>query len=187
MSPYCNSACLLILLGLVVAPGSPFQYVPENLKQIHESIADVLELKQPEIGSNPLFSSVIRSINTSCQRKEDVLLMNATLDVYMRIFSSILQRSHNQRHEKTNTPALLDQLSDARRAQVTSALVEFQQKMGKLKRRLSHLGRNKEDVISKLNNIKVDDPVDQRKALAEFKEIYQAASVIGSCGPAHSS
>ncbi|KAM7378544.1 hypothetical protein PAMA_013444 [Pampus argenteus] len=178
------SSTRLLINKLPVSSSEPSKRF-NSIKKLEKKIKK--ELKQPEIGSNPLFSSVIRSINTSCQRKEDVLLMNATLDVYMRIFSSILQRSHSQRHEKSNTPALLDQLSDARRDQVTRALVEFQQKLGKLKRRLSHLGRNKEDVINKLNNIKVDDPVDQRKALAEFKEIYQAASVIGSCGPAHSS
>ncbi|CAK6974548.1 interferon gamma 1-like [Scomber scombrus] len=185
MSSCCGAVCLLVLLGVVVTSGSPFQYISQNMKTTHERIADALKLKQPEVGSNPLFSSVIRSINTSCQRKEEVLLMNATLDVYMRIFSSILQRHHTQHHEK----ALLDQLPETNRDDVTSALEELKEKMDRLKTELNRKSHDKEDVIGKLNKIKVDDVNNQKKALAEFKEIYQAASVIGSrsCGHAHSS
>ncbi|XP_067437678.1 myosin-9-like [Thunnus thynnus] len=190
MSPCCGSVCLLVVLGVVVASGNPLQYVSENLKKDHESIADVLKLKETEIGSNPLFSSVIDSIKS--QRKQEVLLMNATLDVYTRIFSSILQHNHNQHHESP----LLHDLSDAEiKKNAVSALEKLQQKLQEkrndLKSCLSHLGHlshNREDVFNKLNKIKVDDPKDQKKALAEFLEIYQAASVIHSkCSHAHSS
>ncbi|KAL7370655.1 hypothetical protein ABVT39_006892 [Epinephelus coioides] len=141
-------------------------------------------LKQAEIGSSPLFDSVIKSINTSCQRK--VHLMNVTLDVYTRIFTSILQ--HNQHQDKTRTH-LLDQLSDQESSQVVSVVTELQKNIQELKKHLSHVSHERQDLLSKLNTIDVDDPVVQRKALAEFKEVYQAASVIGhpSCGHAHAS
>ncbi|XP_078021516.1 interferon gamma [Epinephelus lanceolatus] len=183
MSSCCGSLCLLILLGVALASGIPCQFAG-NLKDTPDSIVDVLNLKQAEIGSNPLFSSVIKSINTSCQRK--VHLMNVTLDVYTRIFTSILQ--HNQHQDKTRTP-LLDQLSDQESSQVVSVVTELQKNMEKLKRRLSHVSHEREDLLSKLNRIDVDDPMVQRKALAQFKEVYQAASVIGypSCGHAHAS
>ncbi|XP_041820257.1 interferon gamma 1-like [Chelmon rostratus] len=184
MSSFRGSVCLLVLLGAVFASGSPAQFIPDQLKQTHKSIADVLELTRSDIVVNPLFSSVIRSINTSLQRKE-AQLMNVTLDVYMQIFSSILQ----QHHDNTGTPTLLSHLTEAERSKVESALKFFQQKIKVLKRRLSQQANDREDVISELNKIQVDDPEAQRKALAQFLEIYQEASVICSrmWRPAHSS
>uniref|UniRef100_UPI0037E87E9C interferon gamma 1-like n=1 Tax=Semicossyphus pulcher TaxID=241346 RepID=UPI0037E87E9C len=178
MSSFCGSVLLLVLLGVVSAFGNPIQSGDE-LSQIHESIANVLELKNSEISTHPLFSSVINSINTSCQRKEEIQLMNVTIDVYMRIFSSILE----------NDNSLLGQLQD--RSEVRSHLRKLQEKMQEMKGRLNHLSQqrhNKEDVLRKLNKIKVDDPKDQKRALAQFIEIYRAASKISrSCGSAHSS
>lgn len=81
--------------------------------------------------------------------------MNVTLDVYMRIFSSILQHNHNQGHEKTGT--LLDQVSESKRSEVEATLQALQQMMERLKRTLSHLNHDREDVISKLNKIQVRD------------------------------
>lgn len=34
--------------------------------------------------------------------------------------------------------------------------------------------------------LQVDDVLVQKKALAQFKAVYQAASLIGHCGHAHS-
>lgn len=93
---------------------------------------------------------------SSPQRKEEALVMNAIMDVYMRIFTNILQHNHNQHHEKGNTPALLDKLSNTKRAEVVSALEKLKQEMEKL-RHLSHLGRDKDDVFSVLKKIKVMD------------------------------
>lgn len=81
--------------------------------------------------------------------------MNVTLDVYMRIFSSILQHNHNQGHDKTGT--LLDQVPESKRSEVKENLRMLQQEMETLKSNLSHLNHNREDVISKLNKIKVRD------------------------------
>ncbi|GAA6218754.1 interferon gamma 1-like [Lates japonicus] len=178
MSSSCGSVCLLVLLGVVMAFGNPLNYLPETLRQSHESIADVLRLKEPEIGENRLFRFVVDSINTSCQRKEDIQLMNATLGVYMRIFSSILQHSHHQHHDETS--ALLDQVPSSNRSQVKSNVKELQKMMEKLRLRLSQVNLNRKDMMSELNKIKVDDPVDQRKALAEFERVYMAASLITS-------
>nr|QDO15116.1 interferon gamma 1-like protein [Siniperca chuatsi] len=187
MSSYCGSVCLLVLLGAVLAFGSPVHFISENLRRTHGSIADVLKLTKPAIGRDPLFSSVIRSINTSCQRKEELQLMNVTLDIYTRIFSSILQ--HNQHHDNALTPALLANLPAAEMAHVESNLSKLKQEMETLKSKLGHLKHDKEDVLSKLSKIDVDDPEVQKKALAQYKEIYQAASVIATrrCGPTHSS
>uniref|UniRef100_A0A8C3AH76 Interferon gamma n=1 Tax=Cyclopterus lumpus TaxID=8103 RepID=A0A8C3AH76_CYCLU len=183
MSSFCGSLCLLVVLGVALTSGSPCQFVAERMQQTQESIADVLKLKGKEIGSNPLFDSVIKSINTSCQRK--VHVMNATLDVYSQIFSSILPNTQ----DPDNTP-LLDHLkSDDERSRVMMVVSNYQKNLEELRRRLGQLNHDKEDVLGKLKKIKVDDPFVQRRALAQFNEVYQAASVIGSsgCGHTHSS
>ncbi|KAF3705318.1 hypothetical protein EXN66_Car021009 [Channa argus] len=148
------------------------------------------KLKEPEIGKRPLFGSLIKSIDTSCQKKEQVQLMNLTLDIYAHIFSSILQHNHQQPNDNNGSPALLEQLSEHSRPQVELDLTKLQQKMENLRKRLNkmhHQQPNHEDVLSQLQKIKVDDPLDQKKALAEFNEVYQAACVITShrCGSSH--
>lgn len=84
--------------------------------------------------------------------------MNATLDVYMRIFSSILQHKQHAKNTK-KSPSLLDlcEVSPDKRPQVESVLTEFQQKAAELKRQLSQRINNKEDVLGKLHQIKVKE------------------------------
>lgn len=84
------------------------------------------------------------------QGREELKLMNVTLDIYMRIFSSILHHQH-----KTGTPALLDQVPDSERSKVKEDLKVIRGKMEALKRHLNHPSHDREDVISKLNMIKV--------------------------------
>ncbi|KAF0028772.1 hypothetical protein F2P81_017877 [Scophthalmus maximus] len=175
MSSSCGSVCLLVLLGVVLACGSPFK--------IPDTTANLLMLKEPEVGREPLFISIIRSINTSCQRKEDIRLINATLDVYKRVFSSILHHQQQQHGGEAAASGLLDKLSSSNRTRVQAHLEKLQNKMEELRGRLSRMNqdrRDEQDMLSKLKNIKVDDPLDQRKALAEFQLVYQAASLIGS-------
>ncbi|KAK9525964.1 hypothetical protein VZT92_016629 [Zoarces viviparus] len=173
MSWCCGSLCLLVLLGFGVASRIPCRF--DTMQEEHKSIAGLLKLTEQVIGSNPLFSSVIKSINTSCQR--NIHVMNVTLDVYIRIFSNILQSDQHQLQ------------SDDDKSTVKSVVTLFKQKMEELRRHLVQRKDDREDVLSKLKGIKVNDPLVQRKALAEFREVYQAASVIVSprCGHAHSS
>lgn len=79
--------------------------------------------------------------------------MNVTLDIYMRIFSSILQSNHDE----AGSEPLLDHLSDSEKTQVRSDLTKLQKKMEKLKSHLGQLNTHKEDVLSKLNKIQVSD------------------------------
>ncbi|XP_070785412.1 interferon gamma 1-like [Enoplosus armatus] len=175
MSPCCGSVSLLVLLGVVLAFGSPLHFISNNQRETHRSITAVLKLTRPEVGSNPLFTSVIRNINTSCQRKE-LQLMNVTLDIYMRIFSSILQGN-------SETPTLLASLTSTEKSKVENQVENLQRRMEDLKNELNRLNQDREDALSKLKKIEVDDPEVQRKALAEYMEVYQAASVVShSCG-----
>ncbi|KAM4569894.1 uncharacterized protein PAE49_009199 [Odontesthes bonariensis] len=182
MASHSGLVHLLVLVGVALACGGPIQFISEHLRGTHGSITDKLELKRPEIGLHPLFSSVIASINNSCQRQADMQLINATLDVYTRIFSSILLHSHHNHHGTTHASGLLDHLSGPKRSEVTSAVKDLQKLMEGLRSYLNRQNKNddKEDVLGKLNKMKVDDPMVQRKALAEFMEVYQAASVVSS-------
>jgi len=89
------------------------------------------------------------------QRQADMQLINATLDVYMRIFSSILLHSHHKNHSTTPTSGLLDHLLKSKRSEVTLALKELQQFMKDLRSNLNRWNNDTEDVLSKLNKIKV--------------------------------
>uniref|UniRef100_A0AAV2IXD2 Uncharacterized protein n=1 Tax=Knipowitschia caucasica TaxID=637954 RepID=A0AAV2IXD2_KNICA len=147
--------CLLVICAAALASCGPI-YVPPNLDQAHKSIVASLNLTLPEVGSRPLFTSVIRSLNSSCQLlKEDVMLMNATLDVYTRVFSILLKTplSPNNRD--------LEKLNHA---------------MSRLKSQISHQQQNKEELLAKIRAVKVEDALVQRKVLAEFLEVYHALS-----------
>ncbi|KAM9328645.1 interferon gamma 1-like [Pholidichthys leucotaenia] len=179
MSLCSGSVWLLVLLGAVLTLGVPCQYVSMKLKHTFETIGKELELRHPDVGSNPLFGSVLRSINTSCQRTDDLQLMSTTLDVYMRIFASILHSNHHQDDTQTST-GLLDQLSSDSKRSVEMAVKKYKEWVQHLKNHLTQQMNHKEDILNKLKIIKVDDPTVQRKALAEFMEVYQAASVVGN-------
>ncbi|XP_032445782.1 interferon gamma 1-like [Xiphophorus hellerii] len=166
---------LLVLLEGVLAYALPLQAVSEKLKESHESIATDLGLTQLEINRDPLFDFIIRTINTSCQRKEDMQLMNATLDVYLRVFSHV--RYHHGNH-------LLDRLSEPKRTEVIKHLAKLENKAKELKSRLICQNQNIEDALSELERIKVDDPMVQKKALAQFLQIYQAASAVAESNAA---
>lgn len=76
-------------------------------------------------------------------------LINATLDVYARIFSSILQPDHG------SGQTLKGQVPKSEWDEVTPRLQALQQMMGGLRRSLSRLNDDREDIIGKLNKIKV--------------------------------
>lgn len=83
--------------------------------------------------------------------------MNMTLDIYMRIFSSILkEHQHNQPRDNGESSSLLDKLSSHDRSVALQNLGELRNKMEILRRHLGHLTHDRDDVISKLNKIEVN-------------------------------
>ncbi|XP_054877983.1 interferon gamma 1-like [Poeciliopsis prolifica] len=174
--PSCSvSLGLLVLLGGMLAYALPFQAISKTLKESHESIATYLGLTQLEINRAPLFDFVIKTINTSCQRKDDMQLMSATLDVYTRIFSHV--RHHHGIH-------LLDGLSEPERTEVLQYLVNQEKNVKELKSRLICHNQSMENALIELKSIKVDDPLVQKKALAQYLQMYQAASVVAESNAA---
>uniref|UniRef100_A0A8C6M7H2 Uncharacterized protein n=1 Tax=Nothobranchius furzeri TaxID=105023 RepID=A0A8C6M7H2_NOTFU len=142
MSSCCISLCLLVLLGAVFATAKPLNFIPTNLRRTHESIADELGLKLPEIGGEHLFSPIIRGLNTSCQKHASgVQLMKTTLEVYMQIFSQ--------------ASSLLDQVDESKRSSLRTDLIILQEKMKKLQEHLNHVNHDREHAFSRLNEIKV--------------------------------
>lgn len=84
----------------------------------------------------------------NCHPQRKVLVMNATLNVYSKIFSTLLQT-------EAGVP-LLDKLkSELERKKVRSVLESMKQKMEKQSRHLGQLNLDREDVLSKLGDIKV--------------------------------
>lgn len=81
------------------------------------------------------------------QRRDIVQLMNVTLDIYTRIFSSILQQQPD---------TILHEVPESKRPEVEAKLQELQRMMEGLRRGLYH---KTEDTINYLNKIKVPGEV----------------------------
>uniref|UniRef100_A0A3B4G1J8 Uncharacterized protein n=1 Tax=Pundamilia nyererei TaxID=303518 RepID=A0A3B4G1J8_9CICH len=152
MSPCSTLACLLVLLGAVLAASGFPRHRRAPCVSVSQHVSERMTQKQ---------------------------LIHTSLDVYKRIFSSILAHSnHHTQGESTASVGLLDQVSDSKRSEVESALKNLQDKMEELKNRLTHVNHNKEEILYRLNQIKVDDLMAQKRALAEYLGVFQAASVI---------
>lgn len=83
--------------------------------------------------------------------------MNATLDVYTRIFSSILTTNSHSQDERS----LLEKLPQTDKDHVRNVLEKLWHKMKKLKSDLSHLQQNKEELFNRLSTIKVHTHITQ--------------------------
>uniref|UniRef100_A0A672F383 Uncharacterized protein n=2 Tax=Salarias fasciatus TaxID=181472 RepID=A0A672F383_SALFA len=134
------AAGLLVLLGVVLASSHPVQYLSDDFVGRVDSLKTKLGLTKPNIGGSPLFAEVIRSINSSCQQRDDMQLMNATLNVYRRVFSSILEQ------EQEPSSLLAHQ-------GVKDVVLYLQEKMETLQKHLSHASHHRERLLSSLNRI----------------------------------
>uniref|UniRef100_A0A3B4AUK6 Uncharacterized protein n=1 Tax=Periophthalmus magnuspinnatus TaxID=409849 RepID=A0A3B4AUK6_9GOBI len=112
------------------------------------------DLTHPDVGSSPLFTSVIRSLNSSCQ--QDVMLLNATLDVYMRIFNNLL-------HHSPHSAPLLQQMGSSEVENVKNIIKKIRKHISK-----------RHCLICLFIYFQVDEPLVQRKALAELNEVDRA-------------
>ncbi|XP_049616473.1 uncharacterized protein [Syngnathus scovelli] len=168
MSPP-SRLCLLLLLGSLVVGASHSDPYPE-LRKILEDISKDVDLKSVNISTHPPFKSVIRSIR-ACQNREEVKLVKATLHVYTRISESIL-------HNATLLKGAPDHAGQER----------LRRNVGQLTSKLRHLSAtlarrhcpNTANVLHQLTQLQVDDVTFQKRALSQFLEVYNMATVIGS-------
>lgn len=91
------------------------------------------------------------------QRKADIQLMNATLDVYTRMLSSILQ----QHHGGPEASRLLDTVPSQNRSKVEEAVRNLQQEMKELQRNLNQEHHSREEMMLELSKIRVSATQDQ--------------------------
>ncbi|XP_077357489.1 uncharacterized protein LOC144004268 isoform X2 [Festucalex cinctus] len=132
----------------------------------------MMDLKSVNISTHPPFDDVIKSIE-ACQNGEAVALTKSALDVYMRVLDSIL----------SNAALLADVPDDGRRERL-------RRNVGQLTKKLRHLSAvlarprctDAAKVLQKLTQLKVqvDDVMFQKRALSQFLEVYNMATVIGS-------
>ncbi|KAI3366967.1 hypothetical protein L3Q82_009248 [Scortum barcoo] len=101
-------------------------------------------LNDKSYGEIAVFQTIIK--NSTCQGKYGIQLMNATLDVYRQIFSTIL-------HD--NTMPLLNEVSNDKKRQMIKNLRELQHEMATVQRQLDAPRRNKEELIRRLSEIQV--------------------------------
>ncbi|KAM8884845.1 uncharacterized protein ACB058_000850 [Synchiropus picturatus] len=145
--------CALALLGVWMAHGH--NMIPMRMRNAHKNISITLNLTESEIIGKPLFKHA--KSDESCQR--NVQLMNATLGVYKCIISNMLQQ-HTRWHKLEGELKYLHGKTDL------------------LMTKLGQIVFDKKDNLSWHNKIKEDDLTHQKRALAQFLEMYQEAAVV---------
>ncbi|XP_077401330.1 uncharacterized protein LOC144035481 [Vanacampus margaritifer] len=160
---------LLVLLGALVAQANPVDPHPE-LRKILEDISRDVDLKSVNISTHPPFDDVIKSIK-ACQNREAVNLIKSALEVYVRILDSILN----------NATLLTDIPDDGRRERLRHNVSQLTKKLRHLNAILARPRcPDTSKVFQKLTQLKVDDVLFQKRALSQFLEVYNMATVIGS-------
>lgn len=91
-------------------------------------------------------------------------LMSDILEVYTRIFSSIL----NQNQQQGQTKTLLDHVPRSQRSSVEDKLQALQQMMEHLKRHLRQQNQEREEVMARLKTIKVRNTNSNVSAQGDF-------------------
>ncbi|XP_070978472.1 interferon gamma 1-like [Oncorhynchus clarkii lewisi] len=152
--------CSVVVLGRPHDSGADLgaRFVSGNMEKDIESLEGPLNLLDPNLVSQPVFLELMRELDGKFEKHEQWLLLNATLDVYLNIFSNILKENHPE--------------------EVKQGLSRLRREVEDLKRRC-YQDRLKMK-IQDLADIKTNDAVVQRKAVNEFKEVYQRASQLGA-------
>ncbi|XP_062339594.1 uncharacterized protein LOC134038018 [Osmerus eperlanus] len=159
-----GSAVVLVLLLTCVGVGSvqasPI-YVSPAMETHMQALEEPYNLKDPSLVPKPIFLVLLKDINTTLQRHQQILLLNATLSVYVKMLSSMLADPGAQT-QHTHLELLRDQVLHLKKH-------VFQSENPRL-----------HTLLHKLDAVQVEDKLVQRKALNELKEVFQVASEIGS-------
>ncbi|XP_071190406.1 interferon gamma 1-like [Salvelinus alpinus] len=153
---------VLVCLGFcsVVVLGRPHHsnFVPKNMQRDIDTLKGPLNLLDTNLVSQPIFLELMVELDVKFEKHEQWLLLNATLDVYLNIFSNMLKENHPE-EVKQDLSRLRGKVEDLKRS--------YYQDRVKMK-------------IQDLVDIKTNDAVVQRKAVNEFKVVYQRASQLGT-------
>ncbi|XP_029601065.1 uncharacterized protein LOC115184183 [Salmo trutta] len=134
-------------------------FVSENMERDIETLKGPLDLNDIKLFAKPAFRNLMIELDGKFEKHEQWLLLNATLDVYLNIFSNMLKENYPD-EVKQGLSRLHGKVEDLKRSYYQDRL--------KMK-------------IQALADIKTNDAVVQRKAVNEFKVVYQRASQLGTC------
>ncbi|XP_070978474.1 interferon gamma 1-like [Oncorhynchus clarkii lewisi] len=152
--------CSVVVLGRPHHSGADLgaRFVSENMEKDIKALEDPLKLLDTKLVGEPVFRNLMGELDVKFEKHEQWLLLNATLDVYLNIFSNMLKENHPE-EVKQGLSRLRGKVEDLKRSYYQDRL--------KMK-------------IQDLADIKTNDAVVQRKAVNEFKEVYQRASQLGT-------
>ncbi|XP_071187532.1 interferon gamma 1-like [Salvelinus alpinus] len=156
----CLGFCSVVVLGRPHHSGSELgsSFVSENMEEDIKTLKGPLNLLDTNLVSQPIFLELMVELDVKFEKHEQWLLLNATLDVYLNIFSNMLKENHPE-EVKQGLSRLRGKVEDLKRS--------YYQDRVKMK-------------IQHLKDIKTNDAVVQRKAVNEFKVVYQRASQLGT-------
>ncbi|XP_015208415.1 interferon gamma 1 [Lepisosteus oculatus] len=153
---------LLLFCGLCAicfGNGNCNDLVPEDVKEDIRVLATHFDISRPDLlEGGALFIKALNSFEQ--QESEEKLLLNEILNLYIKIFDNM----NNVEEDKT-----------------------LAERIHHIKIRLSHLknatfqetSTNLKQQLELLWNIKVNDPVVQRKAVFELNQVLQKAENVG--------
>ncbi|CAL8405528.1 unnamed protein product [Arctogadus glacialis] len=156
-------------LALALGPNHP----GETITKANEEVKKVLDLNDVTF----IFDPVVTIMSSLMAQHDKVFLMNATLGVYLQILSRVLAEPT----PAPEGPGVTGGPEGPRFKEVRPALRKLQAELLRVKRHYYHGNQNNplQAALDQLHAIKVDDPLVQRQALAEFLKVRHAASSVG--------
>ncbi|KAJ8008861.1 hypothetical protein DPEC_G00082840 [Dallia pectoralis] len=146
--------CSVGVHGRPHCPVRPF--VTSNINDDINELKKSLILDANDLIGSTVFLQDIKELNGTSEH-EQWLFLNATLNVYLDIFSNMLKEKRSEEVEKS--------------------LNNLRGKVEELKK--IYYGNRIKTRIQKLAAIKTTDQSIQKKALNEFMEVFQEASKVG--------
>ncbi|CAL8324449.1 unnamed protein product [Lota lota] len=158
---------VVVVLMLDWSLGHPSPQAGETIRTAYKEVQESLRLKEENV-MTLIFDPVVTIMSSLKAQHDKMFVMNATLGVYLQIMSKVVAK-----------PPGLEGLQET---EAKETLGKLQKELIRVKKHYYHGNQDNllQTAIDQLDNIKVDDPLVQRQALAEFMMVLHAASSVGS-------
>ncbi|CAL8386617.1 unnamed protein product [Boreogadus saida] len=170
-------------LARALGPNDPGETISKANTEVEEFLNRTRDLKANDV--TLIFDPVVTIMSPLKAQHDKVFLMNATLGVYLQILSRVLAEPT----PAPEGPGVPGGPEVPRFKEVRPALRKLQAELLRVKRHYYHGNQNNplQAALDQLHAIKVDDPLVQRQALAEFTKVHYVVSNVGSRNINHTS
>ncbi|CAL8279403.1 unnamed protein product [Gadus morhua 'NCC'] len=154
-------------------PNDPGDTISKANKEVEEFLN---RKRDPNVTDGTLIFNPVVTIMSSLKAQHDkAFLMSATLGVYLQILSRVLAEPS----PAPEGPGVTGGPEGPLFKEVRPALRKLQAELLRMKERYYHGNQRVQAALDQLHAIKVDDPLVQRQALAEFMTVHYVVSNVG--------